>query len=65
MGRVRHRLDDLGQRLCAADLLEIPFGAEPLQHDCGIDPLAGVVEVLEMLEEQPVGVIVKVIAASP
>ena len=64
MGRVRNRLDDLGEGFRSTDPIQIAFGPQPLQDDRGIDPLAGVVEILQVLEKQPMSVVVEIVAAN-
>ena len=51
MGGVGHRLHDLRNRRHAADPFEIPLRSEPVEDDRRVDPLAAVVEVEKVAEE--------------
>jgi hypothetical protein len=57
---MRDRLNNLGKGLGSADAIEIPLRSQPLQDDGGIDSLATVVQVLEMLVQQTMCVVVEV-----
>ena len=57
MGGVGHRLHDLCDRRHAADPFEIPLRSESVEDDRRVDPLAAVVEVEEVAEEDLVGLV--------
>ena len=63
MGSVRHRLHDLTDGGHAADPFEVSLRSEPVENDRGVDPLAAVVEVEEVAEEDLVGFVGEVLRA--
>ena len=61
MRRMGHRLHDVRQSRRPADSVEIALRAEPLHHDCGVDPLARVVQIQQVLVEQLMRLVGKIL----